>query len=78
VCVPAAFRKLLPKWVTVFGLVLAVAGELSWLNLVFPQALFLIPLVRFPGFIWLIATGFLLPKTVLSDRTTSISPSIAA
>jgi hypothetical protein len=75
VCVPAAFRKLLPKWLIVFGLVLAVAGELSWLNLVFPQALFLIPLVRFPGFIWLIATGFLLPKTVVSDRTTSLSPS---
>jgi hypothetical protein len=78
VCVPAAFSKLLPKWLIVFGLVLAVAGELSWLNLVFPQALFLIPLVRFPGFIWLIATGFLLPKTVVSDRRTSLSPSIAA
>ncbi|MGI8959585.1 MAG: hypothetical protein ACR2IV_07475 [Bryobacteraceae bacterium] len=45
-----------------FGLLLAVAGELSWLNLVFPQILFLVPLVRFPGFIWLIAVGFALPK----------------
>jgi hypothetical protein len=78
VCVPAAFGKLLPKWLLVFGLVLAVAGELSWLNLFFPKALFLVPLVRFPGFIWLIATGFLLPKTVVSDRSTSLSPSIAA
>jgi hypothetical protein len=26
-------------------------------------ARFLIPLVRFPGFVWLIAVGFLLPKT---------------
>jgi hypothetical protein len=25
--------------------------------------LFLIPLTRFPGFIWLIAAGFALPKT---------------
>lgn len=64
VCVPAAFRKLLPKWLIAFGLLLAVAGELSWFNLVFPKAVFLIPLVRFPGFIWLIATGFMLPKTV--------------
>jgi hypothetical protein len=64
VCVPAAFRKLLPKWLIAFGLFLAVAGELSWLNLVFPKALFLIPLVRFPGFIWLIATGFALPSSV--------------
>jgi hypothetical protein len=78
VCVPAAFRKLLPKWLIAFGLFLAVAGELSWLNLVFPKALFLIPLVRFPGFIWLIATGFLLPKKVVSDRSTSLSPNMAA
>jgi hypothetical protein len=49
-------------------LVLAVIGELSWFNLILPQALLLIPLTRFPGFIWLIATGFLLPKS-LSPRT---------
>jgi len=64
ICIPAAFRKLLPKWMVVFGLLLAIAGELSWFNLVFPKALFLIPLVRFPGFIWLIATGFMLPRAV--------------
>jgi hypothetical protein len=62
VCVPAALRNLLPKWIAAFGLLLAVAGELSWFNLVFPKALFLIPLVRFPGFVWLIATGFKLPN----------------
>jgi hypothetical protein len=63
ICVPAAFFKLLPKWLVVFGLVLAVIGELSALSLVIPNALFLIPLTRFPGFIWLIAAGFALPKT---------------
>lgn len=63
VSVTAAFLKLLPRWVIVLGLVLAVAGELSWLNLAFPKLLFLIPLVRFPGFVWLIAVGFLLPKS---------------
>jgi hypothetical protein len=72
VCIPAAFLKLLPKWIVGFGLLLALAGELSWLNLVFPQALFLIPLVRFPGFIWLIAAGFALPKTIA--RVTSSEP----
>ena len=42
---------------------LAVAGpEWSWLHLVIPNLLFLIPLVRFPGFIWLIAVGLSLPK----------------
>lgn len=64
VCIPAAVLKLLPKWIVAFGLLLALAGELSSLNLVFPQALFLVPLVRFPGFIWLIVAGFALPKTM--------------
>src|SRR6267378_7571165 len=63
VCIPAAFFKLLPKWLVVFGLMLAVIGELSALALVVPNALFLIPLTRFPGFVWLIAAGFALPKT---------------
>ena len=62
-CIPAAFFKLLPKWFVVFGIVLAVIGELSALALVIPNALFLIPLTRFPAFIWLIAAGFALPKT---------------
>jgi hypothetical protein len=63
VCVPAAFFKLLPKWLVAFGLVVAGIGELSVLSLVIPQALFLIPLTRFPGFIWLIAAGFTLPSS---------------
>lgn len=63
VSIPAAFFKLLPKWLVVFGLVLAVIGELSALSLVIPNALFLIPLTRFPAFIWLIGAGFALPKT---------------
>jgi hypothetical protein len=64
VSVAAGFLKLLPKWVVGLGIGLAVCGELSWLNLIEPRALFLIPLTRFPSFIWLIATGFLLPRGV--------------
>jgi hypothetical protein len=64
VSVTAAFMRVLPKWLIVLGLVLAAAGELSWLHLIlYPKLLFLIPLVRFPGFIWIIAVGFLLPKS---------------
>ena len=70
ISIPAAFMKLLPRWVIVLGLVLAVAGELSGLQLAFPKMLFLIPLVRFPGFVWLIAVGFLLPKV----RTGGVAP----
>ena len=62
VSIPAAFMKLLPRWIIILGLVLAIAGELSWFYFVSPKVLFLIPLTRFPGFIWLIAVGFALPK----------------
>jgi hypothetical protein len=38
------------------------------LNLVFPRVLYLIPLTRFPGFVWLIAAGFALPTTLPEHR----------
>jgi hypothetical protein len=63
ICVPSAFMKLLPKWLVIFGLILAGVGELSALSLVFPQTLVLVPLTRFPGFVWLIAAGFSFPKS---------------
>jgi hypothetical protein len=68
VSVTAGFNKLLPRWIVILGLVLAVVGELSWLDILFPKALFLIPLTRFPGFVWLIAAGFALPNTVDRER----------
>ena len=60
--IPAAMMKLLPRWLVIFGIALAVIGELSALSLVIPGALFVIPLTRFPSFIWLIMAGFKLPK----------------
>jgi hypothetical protein len=63
ISVPVFFRRLVPRWIPIFGLVLALVGELSWLNIEFPQAVPLIPLTRFPGFIWMIAMGFALPST---------------
>jgi hypothetical protein len=61
--VPVLFMRLTPRWIPISGLVIAAIGELSWLNIMFPQALPLIPLTRFPGFLWLIALGFALPTT---------------
>src|SRR5262249_17598118 len=58
-----AMMKLLPRWLVIFGLALALIGELSALSLLIPGALFLIPLTRFPSFIWFIMAGFKLPKT---------------
>jgi len=64
ICISAGLAKLLPKWIVIPGLLIAISGELSWINLVVPKALFLVPLTRFPGFIWMIAAGFALPKKV--------------
>jgi hypothetical protein len=61
ISIPALMMKLLPKWLIVFGLTLGVIGELSFFSLVIPGALFLIPLTRFPSFVWLIFAGFQLP-----------------
>lgn len=62
VSISAGLTKLIPKWIMILGLFLAVCGELSIFHLISPQLLFLIPLVRFPGFIWIIAVGFALPN----------------
>jgi hypothetical protein len=60
------------EWINVFGIALAICGELSWVNLVSPRALCLVPLTGFPGFVWPIAAGFALPTTiervVVADR----------
>ena len=62
VTIPAAIMKLIPKWLVVLGLALAVCGELSWVYLMTPTALPLVPLTRFPGFVWMIAVGLALPN----------------
>jgi hypothetical protein len=71
VSVPLLFRKLTPRWIPILGLVLAVIGELSWLNFEFPQALPLVPLTRFPGFVWIIAIGFALPASLQRAAATT-------
>jgi hypothetical protein len=67
ISITAGMMRLLPRWLFVFGVALGVIGELSSLSLVIPGALFLIPLTRFPGFVWLIAAGFGLPSTRVDE-----------
>jgi hypothetical protein len=66
IAVTAGFAKLLPKWLVVSGLLIAAIGVLSWTEILLPKALPLIPLTRFPGFLWLIAAGFFLPSTTIA------------
>jgi hypothetical protein len=63
ISVTSWFMKTLPKWLAISGIVLALIGEASSFYMVSPKLLFLIPLTRFPGFIWLIIIGFKLPKS---------------
>lgn len=63
VSVPGLLIKLLPRWVAILGLVLAVVCELSTFSLVLYPATLLVPIGRFGSFVWLIASGFTLPKS---------------
>jgi hypothetical protein len=49
VSVTSGFRRTLPRSVMISGLAIAVIGELSGLEILFPKLIFLIPLTRFPG-----------------------------
>jgi len=60
--VPAAFGALLPRWLVVTGLILAVAAEFSSLCLLADGFAYLLPVARFGGLAWLITAGALLPK----------------
>jgi hypothetical protein len=62
IAVPAGFMKLLPRWMVIFGIILGVIGETSCLALLSPVMTALIPLTRFPGFIWLIIAGMMLAR----------------
>jgi hypothetical protein len=52
----------LPRWLMWFGLAIAAVGELSVLTLIAPVASLSIPLTRFPGLVWLLCVGALLPR----------------
>jgi len=62
ISIPAGFYKLLPKWVVILGLIVAAVGVLSWVEILSVRLLPLIPLTRFPGFVWVIAAGFTVGK----------------
>jgi hypothetical protein len=63
VSVPCLVFRLMPRWISIVGLVCAAICALSVFSLVAPWATPLLPLGRFPGYAWLIAAGFALPRT---------------
>lgn len=64
VSVPAFILRLTPRWVAVLGLVLGGVAELSWFGLVADPLQFLLPVARFPGLVWAVATA----ATILPRR----------
>lgn len=67
IAVPGLLLRLLPAWFAWIGLVIAGLAELSFLTMVIEPLQFLIPIGRFGSLIWLVAAGFLLPKTRHSE-----------
>lgn len=63
VSVSAGMSKLIPRWLMVLGIVLAVAGELSSFTLVNFNAGYFIPVTRYLSIIWMIGVSLTLPST---------------
>lgn len=63
ISVISAVTRFLPRWLTWFGLIVAAASVLSSLSLVLTPFFYFLPIGRFLGFVWIIAAGFLLPRS---------------
>jgi hypothetical protein len=62
ISVTGGLSRLLPKWLMWFGLAVAAVAEVSSLSLLVAPVMYLLPMARFPAFVWMICVGALLPK----------------
>jgi hypothetical protein len=67
VSVTAGLYRLIPRWLMILGIVVAVACELASLTLVIYNAAYFIPVGRFLGIVWMIAVAITLPESVAVD-----------
>lgn len=76
VSVTTYFMRLTPRWIVVLGMVVALAGELSWFSLIAYRANFFIPITRFGGFIWMLSVAVALTRSrrVVHSADTGVSP----
>lgn len=63
VAVSTGITGLLPKWLAVVGVAIALVAQFGTLSLAFDGAAFLLPVARFPGLIWLITAAAMMPRT---------------
>jgi hypothetical protein len=62
VSVTSHFMRLLPRWLVIFGMLLAITGELASLSLIAYPANFFIPITRYLGLIWMVAVAIALTR----------------
>jgi hypothetical protein len=78
----------LPGWIAALGGLVAALSMLSILTLIFDDASSLLPVARFPTFIWLLVTALALPGGTVADQlardlrepradTTPVRPDVA-
>ena len=61
IAVPGLLLGLLPRPVAVAGLVIAAIAEIATVALLWDPAAVLLPIARFPGLVWLVIAGLMLP-----------------
>ena len=62
VSVTSHFMRLLPRWMIVLGVLVAITGELAWFSLIAYPENFFIPITRYLGFIWMLSVAVRLTK----------------
>ena len=62
IAVPAIIMRLVPRWLAIAGLVIAVLGMVATLTLLTPVLYPLLPIVRFGGLVWVIVTSACIPR----------------
>jgi hypothetical protein len=62
VSVTSYFMRLLPRWMAILGMLVAIAGELSSFSLIAFPANFFIPIARYLGVIWMLSVAVALTK----------------
>ena len=76
VSVTSHFMRLLPRWLTFLGIVLAITGELSWFSLIAFPANFFIPITRFLGLIWMLLAAVALTRSRKTVQPASAGDSL--
>jgi hypothetical protein len=66
VSVTSYFMQLLPRWMVVLGMIVAIAGELSSFSLIAFPANFFIPVTRYLGVIWMLAVAIALTRETMT------------